>query len=179
MPSVGSTGTSKSKRSLRLLIPVLSIVGLLVILGAVFLVVSDNGPVAAASAELEVVFNGTNCRYRGPAEIVEGGATFELTNESSIPISVVLFHFGDRVDFEAELDYLAVGADMDLSSGDLPVGGVLTPLNFLQSGSSLRSLVALDAGLYTVDCIRYPTAVPSALDDPDHAWRSGTIQVVP
>jgi hypothetical protein len=179
MANLGSANTSKSRKSRPWLITAASILGLLVILGGGFLLLSDNGPVAAANADPEVVFDGTSCTYHGPAEIVEGGVTFTLSNESSIPIRVVLFHFDDRADFEAELDNLAVGADIDLSPGDLPVGGVLNPVNHLQSGASLRSLVLLDTGLYTVDCIRYPTAAPSALDGPDHAWRAGTIRVVP
>lgn len=187
MANLGTVNTSKSRKSRPWLIPAASILGLLVILGGGFLLLSDNGPVAAASADPEVVFDGASCMYHGPAEIVEGGVTFALSNESSIPIGVVLFHFDDRADFEAELDDLAVGAetdvasgtDLDLSPGDLAVGGVINWLSYLQSGASRSLIEILDTGLYTVDCLRYPTATPTVGDDPDHAWRAGTIRVVP
>jgi hypothetical protein len=88
---------------------------------------------------------------------------------------VVLFHFDDRTDFAAELDYLAVGADTELTGGELPVGGTVNTINTVESGGSLRSLEALKTGRHTVDCVHFPLAATN----PDHVWRAGTFEVVP
>ncbi|MEA2001268.1 MAG: hypothetical protein U9N84_05200 [Actinomycetota bacterium] len=149
------------------------VVGLLIVGG--WWLLRDTGPVDAASADPEVVFDGTRCTYEGPAEIAGGGVTFALNNTSAIPIRVVLFQFDERSEFEAELEYLAVGADAEVNPGELPVGGVVNTVNTVQSGSSLRSLEALHTGLYTIDCVRVPTASTA----PDYVWRAGTIRVVP
>jgi hypothetical protein len=127
-----------------------------IILGGWLLVSCDDSPVAADSANPEVVFDGTSCAYDGPTEIIEGDLAFTLNNEGSIPISVVLFHFDDRTAFETELDHLAVGLDTELTGGELPVGGTLNTINTVQSGSSVRSLEALKTAQHIVDCVHTP-----------------------
>ncbi len=140
----------------------------------VLLVTGDEpGPVAAADAQPEIVFDGTTCTYDGPTRIEEG--TIELTaiNSSDEYFTIALWRMeGDAL--EAELLRTPVGTDMALAPGDpIPDGSLISTLRLAQDATQTTSLGPLLAGSYLVDCV---TQAPNGIDD--HVWRPARIEVV-
>lgn len=144
---------------------------LVVGLVAVLLVNSgESGPVAAAEARPEVVFDGTTCTYDGPIEIEAGNVEFTISNSADEYFTLAGWRMQGQA-LEAELLKLPVGTDLDVTGHPLPAGTmVFGPI--VDAGSTRTAVATFAAGTHLIDC------ATSAGGGTDHVWRAAQINVV-
>ena len=141
-----------------------------------FLVAGDgDSPVAAADASLEVVFDGTACRYNGPTLIEAGNGTLTLVNTSTEPIEVTGFNMQESF-LDWELERTPLGTDMALTPNAVTPAGDMAFFIKAEPGSEGAGLATLLAGTHIIDCLYYEP--PNDLY-PNHLWRAQTtVEVV-
>ncbi len=151
---------------------VLAIVAVIVVAGiavGVWLMVSDEGPVAADEAQMEMAFTGDGTSYVGDHEIVEGTATITFSNETSGSVTFMAFGYETgSAALAEELEFLEEGENgvpsgVDPAEGffDPNVGGELAPGEHeltaeLQPGTYIFDAAAGDVmtnGVYRVAVI--------------------------
>lgn len=131
-------------------------------------------PSAATATDPTLVFDGTTCTYDGPAQVVVGGLTpVVLENTSDIDIDAGVLWLWSQNSLDAALERLPLGSESDILLG-MPAGS--TQAAWLQAGpgESNKESVLLNPGLYLMDCVR----IPSGATAPDYVWRGGTFEGV-
>lgn len=146
----------------------------LAIVGAVFLLRGEAGPVAASDANPVVTCDGESCSYDGAESIFEGSVEFTLANNGTKDLMLLVWRFSSATEVTFELDQLAIGADMELEPGDRVPDGYNTLLFEAQVGQrEVESIGLLGEYTYLIDVVTTPTEGYH-----DHAWRVARIEVL-
>lgn len=88
-----------------------------------WLVMSDDGPVAADEAQIEMTYSGDAVSYVGDHEVIEGTLTVTFTNETDAPAMFIVFGYETGTEALAEeLEFVGEG-DRAVPSGPDPVAG--------------------------------------------------------
>ena len=122
------------------------------------------------AAAIALTFDGTTCRYDGPARVEEGSVELRFTNTSTTPFAVAAISVKDYA-LDAFLQEGPVGADWDIPHGHPRSGGIEWHNRWPQvpPGESQEYDFLLPAGTYYLDCVL----------ELDHVWRPAQVDVVP
>lgn len=129
-----------------------------------------SGPVAAADARPEVVFDGATCTYDGPTQIEPGNVEFTTINSTDEHFTLVGWRMQGEA-LEAELLKIPVGTGMNVWGAPLPAGEMSWNWN-TDPGSTRTGVATLVAGSYLVDC------ATNTDGSADHVWRAARIDAV-
>lgn len=109
---------------------VVAIVAVVVVAGiaaVAWLMTSDDGPVAANEAQIEMAFTADGTSYVGDHEIVEGTATITFSNETTGPVTLMAFGYETgSAALAEELEFLEEGEN-GVPSGVDPAEGFFDP----------------------------------------------------
>lgn len=130
----------------------------------------ESGPVAAADARPEVVFDGATCTYDGPSEIEAGNVEFTMINSAAREFTLGGFRMEGEA-LEAALIKIPVGTDLDVR-GDPPPAGRMSLNWTTDPGSTGTGVATFVAGTYLIDCATW------ADGSTDHVWRAARIDVI-
>ena len=146
----------------------------LAIVGAVFLLRGEAGPVAASDANPVVTCDGESCSYDGAESIFEGSVEFTLANNGTRDLMLVVWRFSSATEVTFELDQLAIGADMELVPADRVPDGFSALTFEAQVGQrEVESIGLLGSYTYLIDVVTTPSEGYY-----DHAWRVAQIEVL-
>lgn len=149
----------------------------LAIVGAVFLLRGESGPVAATDARPVITCDGESCTYDGPTSILEGEVEITFVNEGPRFMLVGVWKmFGTEL--AAELERTPVDTDRALDPDDpIPLGDLALVLE-ADAGEEVTDTVLLTAPqTHLIDCLT--TATDETGDDyNDHLWRVAEIEIL-
>lgn len=137
------------------------------VITVIWVISTDDGPVAAGDANIEVTFTGDGASYDGPQEVIEGDATITLINETANPVWFVVQRFDTGSDELADqLASLPEGGNIVPDEQDRAPGLVL--LRTVGPGPHPVTLT-LQPGTYTFE---------TGFEFANTVWRPGVIEVV-
>lgn len=126
----------------------------------------EPGPVAAADARPEVVFDGTTCTYDGPTQIEAGIVEFTMINQTDVSFFLAGWLLEGEA-LAAELIRTPVGSDMAITVSS-PRPALAAEFAWsTNAGDSRTGMWTLPAGTYLLDCTT-----------DDHVWRPARFEVV-
>ena len=144
------------------------------IVGAVFLLRGEAGPVAASDANPVITCDGESCSYDGAESIFEGSVEFTLANNGTKDLMLSVWRFSSATAVTFELDQLAIGADMDLEPSARTPDGFQILLFEAQIGQQeVESVGLLGSYTYLIDVVTTPIEGYH-----DHVWRVARIEVL-
>ena len=142
-----------------------------ILVGAVVLIAAACGNTATDTGDevVSLTFDGTNCRYEGPAQAAEGTVDLEFNNDSDEDFAVAAISVADWA-LGAFLGEGDVGSDWDIPNGYPRSAGIDYHNRWPQvpPGESAEYSWTLPAGTYYLDCVL----------ELDHVWRVARVEVV-
>ena len=164
-PTADRRITAKPRRA----VAIVALAATIVVVGVVtviWVIATDDGPVAAGDASFEVTFSGDGASYDGPREVIEGDASITLINETTNPVWFLIRLFDTGSDELAdELAYLPEGGTAVRPDAS-PVGVVLTRT---VGQEPYPVTLTLQPGTYIFD---------TGFEFANSVWRAGVIEVV-
>ena len=150
--------------------PAYALAAILIVIGAVVGIIvlatgGDDGPVAAAEAAPQIIFDGDNCVYEGPTLIEEGIAEVTLVNTGWQSVLGVMIPLPESL-LAAELEVQPLGTERSLGlSQNAGPPGPQTVRILAESRSEGVGFGSMAPGTYIIDCV---TSTGT------HVWRSAT-----
>ncbi len=150
----------------------------LAIVGAVFLLRGESGPVAAADANPVITCDGESCTYDGPTSILEGEVEITFANDGPRDMILGVWSMHEATELAAELERTPVDTDRALDPGDpVPDGGLRLTLEVAAGQEATGSVFLWAPQTHLIDCL---TTATDATGDGynDHLWRVAEIEVL-
>ena len=142
-----------------------------VAVGAFLIGGGEDGPVAAAEAKPQLLFDGTACSYSGPAIIEEGSIEFTAINTSDVDVTIGGFALEDS-ELAAALDVIPLGTDKAVTAADPGPEGTFWATSTVPAGSEITSVKFIAAGGTTIiDCLYYADPLDAS---PSQVFRAAT-----
>ncbi len=150
----------------------------LAIVGAVFLLRGEAGPVAAADAHPVITCDGESCSYEGPTSVFEGEVEITFVNDGPRFMQLGVWAMGAS-ELAAELERTPVDTDRALDPDDpVPLGDLALVLDGFPGQEVTNTLLLTAPQTHLIDCLTTTMDETGGFAYNDHLWRVAEIEVI-